>query len=52
MRVLHTIKEKTKYQNYEIIIVENNSTSEETFAYYEELKKDPKIRVIRWEKEI
>ena len=29
----------------------NNSTSEEIFAYYEELKKDPKIRVIRWEKE-
>ena len=46
-----SIKEKTKYQNYEIIIVENNSTSEEIFAYYEELKKDPKIRVIRWEKE-
>ena len=46
-----SIKEKTKYQNYEIIIVENNSTSEEIFAYYEELKKDPKIRVIRWERE-
>ena len=46
-----SIKEKTKYQNYEIIIVENNSTSQEIFAYYEELKKDPKIRVIRWEKE-
>ena len=31
-----SIKEKTKYQNYEIIIVENNSTSEEIFAYYED----------------
>ena len=39
--------EKSTYQNYEIIIVENNSTDEETFAYYEKIKSD-RIKVIRW----
>lgn len=32
--------QKTDYANYEVIIVENNSTQEETFAYYEELCKE------------
>ena len=48
---LHSIKEKTSYQNYEILIIENNSVSEEIFAYYKEIEKDPKIRVLRWERE-
>lgn len=38
--------EKSTYQNYEVVIVENNSEKEETFQYYEELqKRNPKIRV-------
>ncbi len=38
------------WQNFEIIIIENNSTEEETFAYYEELKKtDPRIRIVTYE---
>jgi glycosyltransferase involved in cell wall biosynthesis len=36
------------YQNVEIIIVENNSTERETYAYYRELSKDPRVRLIRW----
>ena len=36
------------YQNVEIIIVENNSTERETFAYYRELSRDPRVRLIRW----
>lgn len=40
---------KTTYENYEIIIVENNSKKKETFAYYDELKKLPCIRVITWQ---
>ena len=36
------------YQNVEIIIVENNSTERETFAYYRELSKDPRVRLVRW----
>ena len=36
------------YQNVEIIIVENNSTERETFAYYRELSKNPRVRLVRW----
>ncbi len=33
--------QKTDYANYEVIIIENNSTKPETFAYYEELCQSP-----------
>ena len=36
------------YQNVEIIIVENNSTERETFAYYRELSENPRVRLVRW----
>ncbi len=48
---LKSIREKTDYDNYEIIIIENNSTSDEIFQYYKELSKDPLIRLLRWKKE-
>ena len=48
---IESIREKTEYQNYEILIIENNSTSEEIFHYYKELSRDPKIRLLRWKKE-
>lgn len=38
------------WQNFEVIIIENNSTEAETFSYYEELKKqDARIRVVTYE---
>lgn len=40
--------EKSSYQNYEIIIVENNSEKEETFDYYKQLKSE-RIKVVYWE---
>lgn len=48
---LDSIRKSTDYKNYEIIIVENNSTEDETFAYYRELSKEPDIRLLRWKKE-
>jgi GT2 family glycosyltransferase len=41
--------EKTTYHNYEIIVVENNSAKETTFAYYEELKQYENITVAHWD---
>lgn len=47
---ISSLFEKSVYQNFEIIIVENNSNEEETFVYYDELKeRHDNIRVIRWE---
>ncbi len=47
-KCIDSIRTKSTYSNYEIIIVENNSEKQSTFAYYEQLKKDPRIRVICW----
>lgn len=49
-KCIDSVLTKTTYDNYEIIIVENNSTQQETFDYYKELEKDSRIRVIKWEK--
>lgn len=48
---IDSILEKSTYKNFEILVVENNSTEEEIFKYYEELSNNSKIRVITWEKE-
>ena len=41
---------ESSYANHEIIIAENGSTDEETLAYYSELKAEPHVRIVEWEK--
>ena len=49
-KCVESILEKSSYNNYEIIIVENNSTDPKTFAYYEQLEqRSDRIRVVRYE---
>lgn len=50
-RCITSILEKSTYENYEIIVAENNSTEKSIFEYYEELKENEKIRVITFEGE-
>ena len=45
-RCITSIVEKSTYDNYEIVIVENNSVTEEIFEYYKKLEENPAIRVI------
>ncbi len=47
-RCITSIKEKSTYENYEIIVVENGSETEEIFDYYEKLKDDPQIKVVTY----
>jgi len=47
-KCLSSIKEKTTYDNYEIIIVENNSTDSAVFTLYKELERYDNIRVVYW----
>ena len=48
---INSILKKSTYNNYEIIIVENNSENPETFEYYKEIKGDSRIKVVEWKNE-
>lgn len=46
---IRSIIERATYKNLEFIVVENNSTEQETFAYYEKIQKEfPQVKVVRW----
>ena len=47
-RCISSIMEKSTYDNYEIIVVENNSETREIFAYYEELANNPAVKIITY----
>lgn len=47
---LNSIYAKTTYKNFEIIVVENNSTEPETFAYYKKAESEyERLKVVYWE---
>ncbi len=50
-KCLESIWKKTSYPNYEIILVENNSTTQEIRDYYKELDGKKRVRVVYWDKE-
>lgn len=50
-RCMDSIFNLTSYQNYEIVIVENNSKTDEIFAYYLELREKHGVRIVIWERE-
>lgn len=43
---VNSVLELTTYNNYEIVIIENNSIEQSTFKYYKEIEKNEKVRVI------
>ncbi|WP_245643806.1 glycosyltransferase family 2 protein [Paraburkholderia oxyphila] len=45
-----SILEKTRYKNYEIVIVNNNSVEPDTMAYFERVAREPNVRVIDYDK--
>lgn len=51
-KCISSIEKKNNYDNYEYIIVENNSEKAETFRYYDDLKKEnSRVRVVYWKGE-
>ena len=48
---IDSIRIKSTYTNYEIIVVENNSTQEDIFEYYKELEEAENIKVVTYEGE-
>lgn len=49
---LDSIEQLSTYPNYEVIVVENNSTEEKTFAYYEELGRSDRVKVVTFTEQI
>ncbi|MBR6328735.1 MAG: glycosyltransferase family 2 protein [Lachnospiraceae bacterium] len=48
-RCIESIVTKASYENYELVVVENNSKSKEIFAYYKELAKTlPNFRLVTY----
>lgn len=48
-KCVDSIIKKTTYPHYEIIVIENNSVDNNTFAYYHVLEHKPNIRVVKYE---
>jgi len=46
---INSIFSKSSYKNFELIIVENNSTSATTFEYYKTLEDNERIKVVSWD---
>lgn len=45
---IESIVNKSTYQNYEILLIDNGSTETESLEYFEFLKTQPKIRVLNY----
>lgn len=47
---IESIQQKTDYKNWEILVVDNQSTEATTLVYLAEIQKDARIRVLRYDK--
>ncbi len=45
-RCVRSIKEKTSYPNYELVIVDNGSTDPEVKHFYEEISKERNVKIL------
>lgn len=49
-KCLYSIYSKTTWENYEVIVIENNSTEKETFSYYKQAEKRyDRLRVVQYQ---
>ena len=48
-RCLSSIKQKTTYHNYEVVIVDTGSTDDKVWRLYDEYEKIIKLKVFKWD---
>ncbi len=47
-RCIESIVDKTRYPNWEMLVVDNDSREEATHGYFAEIARDPRIRILRY----
>ena len=49
-RCVDSILSKSTYDNYQVVVIENNSEREETFSYYERVQRESqgRVRIASW----
>jgi len=45
-----SILERTRYPNFEIVIADNQSREAETLSYFEEIRCDPRVRIVAYDR--
>jgi len=51
-KCIRSVINNSTYKNFEIVVIENNSTDEKTFKYYEQVQKEfEQVKVVTWERE-
>ena len=46
-RCVQSVLDKTQYDNYRILVVDNQSGEPQTFRYYEEIESNPKVEIAK-----
>lgn len=49
-KCLNSFLNRSSYNNFEFIIVDNGSKMEETFSLYHRIKENKKVKIIKWDK--
>lgn len=49
-KCIESIQQKTDYKNWEMLVVDNQSIEPDTHAYFEQIQRDTRIKVIHYEK--
>ena len=50
-KCIESIREKTLYPNYEIIVLDNQTTCPQTLAYFEKIKCHENVTILKYDKE-
>lgn len=49
-KCIESILQKTDYENWEMLVVDNQSVEPQTHTYFDQIQRDARIKVIRYEK--